>query len=124
LTDRQRELVILTVASEVRSHYEWHQHVAIARELGVDDREIEAIARDDRTPFSELECLLVAYARAVTRGRVTDSLHKAMAECFDHSAIVGTAALASSYFALGHLIDALDIEIEVGDEFVGWDLSE
>ena len=31
LTDRQREIVILTAASEIGSEYEWHQHVRFTR---------------------------------------------------------------------------------------------
>lgn len=120
LDDRQREIVILTAASEIGSTYEWHQHVNIAAGAGLTVEEIGAIARDDRTPFSPAEQGLVAYARAVARGRVEDPLHDAMAEHFDDETIVGAAATAAGYVALGRVIDALGVELESGDEFVGW----
>ena len=120
LGDRQREIVILTAASEIGSTYEWHQHVGIAADAGLTAEEIGAIARDDRTPFSTAEQGLVAYARAVARGRVEEPLHAAMAEHFDDETIVGAAATAAGYVALGRVIDALGVEIESGDEFVGW----
>lgn len=123
LDDRQREIVILTAASEAGSTYEWHQHVSIALDAGLDRDEISALARDDRTPFSETERALVAYTRAVSRGRVTDVLHDAVSEFLDDETVVGAAATAAGYTALAGLIDALGVEIESGDEFVGWNLA-
>jgi 4-carboxymuconolactone decarboxylase len=123
LTDRQREIVILTAASEIGSAYEWHQHVSIARDAGLEDEEIGALARDERGPFSDAERTLIAYARAVARGRVTDSLHESVAEQFDNATAVGAASTAAGYVALGRVIDALDVGIETGDEFVGWNVE-
>lgn len=121
LSDRQRELVILTAASEVNSAYEWHQHVGIARDAGITDAEIAALGRDDRDPFSDGERALVAYARAVARGRVTDELHEVVVEHLGEEATVGAASVAAGYLALGRVIDALDVELEEDDEFYGWD---
>jgi hypothetical protein len=86
--------------------------------------EISAIGRDDRSGFPVEEQALIAYTRAVIRGRVTDALHDGVAEHFDHRAMVGAAATAAGYFALGRLIEAFDVGLEPGDEFVGWELEE
>lgn len=123
LSDRQREVVILTAASEIGSSYEWHQHVGIARTAGLTDAEISAIARDDRDPFTDDERALVAYARAVVRGRVNDPLHEAVVEQLGETSTVGAAAVAAGYLALGHLIQALGVDIEAGEEFAGWDVE-
>lgn len=124
LSDRHREIVILTTASETKQDYEWHQHVGIASKAGLDHEEIGAIARDDRSGFSTSEQALIAYTRSVIRGRVTGALHEAVAEQFDEEAMVGVAATATGYFALGRMIEAFGIEIETGDEFVGWDVTD
>jgi alkylhydroperoxidase family enzyme len=116
LTDRQREIVILTAASEIRSSYEWHQHVNISRNVGLEEKEIDAIAQDNRTPFSKGERELIAYTRAVVRGRVEEPLHESISEHFDHGTIVGVASLAAAYVGLGRVIDALDVEIEESDD--------
>jgi len=121
LSDRQREIVILTAASEIGSAYEWHQHVNIGTDAGLSRAEIAAIARDDRADFPTAEQALMAYTRAVARDRVGDPLHEAMAREFDDEVIAGVAATAAGYVALGSVIDALGVEIEGGDEFVGWD---
>lgn len=123
LTDRQREVVILTVASETGSEYEWHQHVNIASGTDLETGEIAAIGRDDRDPFPEEERALISYTRAVAQGRVTDELHEATSEYFDEDALAGAASTAAGYLALGRVIDALGVEIEAGDQFVGWDPS-
>ncbi len=121
LSDRQREIVILTAASEIGSEYEWHQHVNIATDAGLTREEIAAIGRDDRTDFATDEQAIIAYTRAVARGRVTDALHEAVVEELGTEATVGAATAAAGYVALGRVIDALGIEIEEGDEFEGWD---
>lgn len=121
LTDRQREIVILTAAAEIRSAYEWQQHVSIAGDAGLTPAEIAAIARDDRSPFPDEERALVAYTRAVARGRVDDALHEAMTEYFQTDTVVGAASTAAGYVALGRVIDALGVDIEADEEFVGWD---
>jgi alkylhydroperoxidase family enzyme len=120
LTARQRELVILSAASEIGSGYEWHQHVNIADDVGIKRDEMRAIGCDDRSPFSDKEQVLLAYTRAVVRGRVTDSLYDEFATHFDDETLVGTTNLAAGYLAFGRVIDALNVDLESDDEFVGW----
>lgn len=121
LSDRQREIVILTAASEFGSAYEWHQHVNVGTDAGLTPEEIAAIGRDDRTGFPIDEQPLIAYTRAVVRGRVTDALHEAVESELGAEATIGAASTAAGYAALGQVIDALGVEIEDGDEFAGWD---
>ena len=121
LTDRERELVILATAAETRNDYEWHQHVNIASGGVLTPDEVAAVADDDPAPFGASERALQEYARAVVRGDVTDAVHDAVAEAFDDRTVAGAAATAAGYLALGRLIEAFGVEIEAGDEFVGWD---
>lgn len=121
LTDRQREIVILTAAAEIGSAYEWHQHESIASVAGLTGEEMAAIGRDDQRELPADDAVLVAYTRAVVRGRVTDELHTTAEDLLGTEATVGAAATASGYLALGRLIDAFDVDLESGDSFVGWD---
>jgi alkylhydroperoxidase family enzyme len=121
LTDRERELVILAVTSEIRNRYEWHQHVNIARGVGIDDDEIAALGRADLAPFGDEETTLIEYALAVVRGEVDAVAHDQIAALYDDETIVGIAAAARGYDALGGVIDAFDLELEAGTEFHGWD---
>ncbi len=120
LTDRERELVILATAAETDNAYEWHQHVNVAGGELLTREELAAVAEDDPAPFDAAELALCEYARAVVRDEVTDEVHGALAEHLDDRALAGAAATAAGYLALGRIIDAFGVEIEAGDEFVGW----
>lgn len=119
LTDRRRELVILAVTREIENEYEWHQHVNIARSVGIDDGTIAAVSRGEFDELDDEEATLLRYALAVVRGTVEDRNHDAITDYYDESTVVGIAALAAGYAALDGIIDALGIELEEG--FVGWD---
>lgn len=67
LPPRERELVILRVGWLCQAGYEWGQHVAIGRECGLSDEEIERIADGPDAPgWSDLESTLL---------RAADELH-------------------------------------------------
>jgi alkylhydroperoxidase family enzyme len=121
LTTRERELLILAVARALRSAYEWHQHVDIGREAGLDDGEITAIGCDahrDHEEFDDRERALLAYADAFARGEVTDAIHEDLAEFCEASTLMGVAMLCSHYVATARALDALAVPLE--GSFVGW----
>ena len=121
LSDRERELVILSIARETGNRYEWHQHVNIARGVGIDDDIIAAIGTQDLGPLTGDETTLIEYAYAVVRGEVDAIAHAEIAALYDDEAIVGIAAAAQGYNALGGVIDAFDLELESESELHGWD---
>ncbi len=68
LPPRERELVILRIGWLCRAGYEWGQHVAIGREAGLSDEEIQRITEGpEAAGWSELDVLLL---------RATDELHR------------------------------------------------
>ena len=121
LTDRERELVILAVTSEIGNRYEWHQHVNIARGVGIDDDAIAGIGTGDLSALDADETSLVEYATAVVRREVDAVVHDEIAARYDDETVVGIAALAQGYAGLGGMIEAFDLELEAGSEFHGWD---
>lgn len=121
LSDRERELVILAVAREMDSVYEFHQHVNVANIVDVPRDDVRAIGTRDLAGFDDREATLVRYARAVVDGEVDDAVFEDLAAEYDDEAVAGATALAAGYQALAQVIDALGVELE--DEFVGWDLS-
>jgi len=121
LTPRTKELVILTVARARGARYEWHQHVAIAREIGIADRDILAIVDGDLDQFDTGDKTLIRYVLAVVQGTVDDESHDALLAAHGPETVVGVAALASGYLLVGRLLGALDIEPE--SPFVGWRLE-
>jgi|AntRauTorcE11898_2_1112593.scaffolds.fasta_scaffold00815_4 alkylhydroperoxidase family enzyme len=121
LEDRERELVILLAAAENECRYEWHQHVGIAGDLGVTKAEMVAIADGDFDSFDGDESLLLWYAAAVFDHDVDDALHDEFVEAYDESTAVGVASLVGGYTSLASVLEALDVELENGETFAGWD---
>ena len=121
LPERERELVILLTAAENESRYEWHQHVGISRDAGVTEAEMAAIADGYLGAFDGDEVVLLQYAAAVLDRDVDDSLHDQFVDAYDESTAVGVASLANGYASLAGVLDALDVGLEEGAEFAGWD---
>ncbi|WP_138004880.1 carboxymuconolactone decarboxylase family protein [Halalkalirubrum salinum] len=121
LDDQSRELAILTVSREAPSPYEWHQHVNVARDVGISDAEIRAIGAREYDAFDDPEALLLTYVRAVLDDEVTDELHDQIAERYSEATIVGIVGLVGGYFGLSRMLSAFDVETE--DSFVGWELE-
>jgi alkylhydroperoxidase family enzyme len=121
LSDRERELTILTVARTLESAYEWFQHVRIALDAGVSREDILAVSHREYDPLSPSDRALVRYVAAFTDRTVDDETHAKLAEHFDEATIVGIGMLASYYIGIDYMGDAFDLEME--DEFVGWELE-
>jgi alkylhydroperoxidase family enzyme len=62
IPERVREIIVLRLASLYRQDYEWKQHVAIARSIGMSEKEIEAARLGaDQPVWSPLDrCVLRA----------------------------------------------------------------
>ena len=121
LTDRERELVILAVAREMDSEYEFHQHENVASIIEMPAEDVAAVGTGDLSGLTDREATLVRYARAVVNSEVDDATFDEVAAEYDDEAVAGATALAAGYSGLAQVIDALGVELE--DEFVGWDLS-
>jgi alkylhydroperoxidase/carboxymuconolactone decarboxylase family protein YurZ len=98
LTDRQREIAILTVAVVLQSEFEWRSHERIAASVGVTDDELEALAQ--KTPaasFDEAECFVQsAVKRLLAVGDLDDTQWgKAVA-------LLGTIAALDLVVLVGH----------------------
>ena len=119
LTPRTKELIILTVARARGARYEWHQHVDIARDKGVETAEMRAIGGDDFSVFDDAEFVLLQYAEAVATGEVTDQIHAALAGAYSPAEIVAVGLLVDFYVGLCNYVAAVDLPFE-GGEFVGW----
>ena len=121
LSDREREVTILATAAAIDNRYEWHQHVNIARDVGIDDAVIAGIGTDDLTALDRDERTLVEYVRAVVEEDVDAVTHESIAALYEDEEIVGIAATAQGYAALGGLIRAFDLELESESSVHAWD---
>jgi alkylhydroperoxidase family enzyme len=108
-----RELVILRGAQLMRSEYEWAQHLPMAREAGVREAQIVALAKwRSSKEFDAREKAALALAEAVTEGGVSDQVYAEASKHFDHADYVELCLLAAFYAAVGRLIEALGVQLE------------
>jgi 4-carboxymuconolactone decarboxylase len=137
-----RELAILTVAKEAEAEYEWVQHVAIAKHLGVSDEQIKALAEsdscapegsdariaaaaardgsggDDAGPFTGAQQAAIELAAAVVRGpRISDALYDCIRAQFSDREIVELLLAIGDYLMLARVMTILELDIDdaVGD---------
>lgn len=119
LASRDVELVILAVARELGNEYEWHQHVGLARDVGVESAEIRAISAGRFDEFGTADSALLEYAQLAARQDVDDDAHELIGDHFDEETIGGIASLVGHYLGTAVIIDALALRPETA--FVGWD---
>lgn len=119
LSSRAVELVVLAIARELDNDYEWHQHVGLARDAGVESGEIRAISAGRLDEFDPADRALLEYAQLAARRAVDDEAHEAISDYFDEETIAGIASLVGHYLGTAVVIDALDLRPETA--FVGWE---
>jgi len=111
-----KELLILRIASETGSEYEWAQHWRIARELGIPESKILAVrSLCDRTCFQDNEWTLLSLTDEIlTRGTVSDI---GWEECRrvlpTQQAQVEYVSIVAMFSALSVLLRTLDVPCEV-----------
>jgi alkylhydroperoxidase family enzyme len=116
LDPRLRELAILQVAARSQAEYEWVQHVAIGRQVGLSDEQIEAVRRgdiDDCAALSELERAVLRFASEVVAGpRVSDATFAAVSAGLSPREIVELLLTTGNYLMLARVMTTLELEID------------
>jgi 4-carboxymuconolactone decarboxylase len=102
LAPRHRELLILRVAVLAGVAYEWHQHVYIARELGVTDDELARIADGaDAEGWSEFEAALMrAVDELVVKAEMSDATWNVLARELDRHQLMDLVFTVGNYYLL------------------------
>lgn len=124
LSATETECIILTIAREFGSEYEWHDHVFAAVErAGMSEATVRAIYDNDLGELDPTHRLLVEYTAEYVseHGAISDEMHDRLADAYDNGTVVGVAMLAGFYVSLSHEIEALGLELQ--EEFVGWRLE-
>lgn len=114
LDGRTRELAILRTSARCASAYEWGQHVAIARGIGLSDPEILAVAAD--TPGEPLSTedrmLLGAVDEIVDDHTLCSQSFKDLSHRFDPPRVIEFVMLVGQYVMLAGLLNALAVQTE------------
>lgn len=100
LSDRVRELAILTVAARCRSAFEQESHEAVARALGFNQEELDAIRREDMVPFGRYESQVGQTVLALLDGDLDESTWEVAEEVLGRRTVFELVTLVGYYSTL------------------------
>lgn len=112
LTPRDREIVILRVAFRCSSAYEWGQHVGIAREAGLTEDEIRAVAAGADALSGEDAVLVRAVDELHDDKCITDETWATLAARFGEEQLIELPMLAGHYALLAGVLNSLGVQTE------------
>lgn len=114
LTLRQRELIVLRVATLRNCAYEWAQHVVMGRDVGLTDEEITWVAEGPDAPGWEPadRALLRAMDELVHDGKISDDSWKVLSGEFDTQQLMDLIFTAGAYETLAWLIRSFDVQLD------------
>jgi alkylhydroperoxidase family enzyme len=111
---RKREIAVLRVAKVTRSSYEWTQHVAVAKSVGVTDDEIAAINVDGAVTRLDAEGnLLCRVADEISREvRLGDEALAAIIERYGVRQATELILCCSYFNMLSRFLESTRVELE------------
>lgn len=114
LTPRQRELLVLRVATRRGSAYEWEQHRVLAGDVGLDPVEVERIAAGpDASGWSPFEsAMLRAVDELIGDGEITDPTWQLLAAEFDDQQLMDLVFTVGAYEILALAFRSFRIELD------------
>jgi alkylhydroperoxidase family enzyme len=114
LSPRQRELLVLRVASVRRATYEWEQHVVLAGDAGVDRDEIARIVQGPAAPgWSPLDrAMLAAVDELLADAKVTDPTWAVLAGELDEHQLMDLIFTVGTYDLLAMAFGSFGIELD------------
>lgn len=116
LPESLREIIIITTAREIKSQYEFAAHARLARQAGVAEETIQAIAAGTAPQgLSGDEALLVRYALELLRDhKISDATFNAVQERFGSQRTVEMTALIGHYLLVGQILLAFEVDLPAG----------
>jgi AhpD family alkylhydroperoxidase len=114
ITPRQRELLVLRVASLRRCEYEWAQHTVLAADAGLGVEEIEAVAVGPDAPgWSTLDrTLLNAADELVDAAMVTDETWSVLASELDERQLMDVVFTVGAYDLIAMAFRSFGVELD------------
>ena len=122
LEGRDRELLILRTGYLCDAEYEWGHHVAIAREIGVDDSEIESCKTGSQTEnLSDFDRLLFRAAEELHDDAfVTDDTWNGLADYLSVQQLMDVVVTVGGYTLVAMAMNTFGTPLDEG--VPGWEL--
>lgn len=108
-----RELVVLRIGQLCGSAYEWHQHVSVAKAVGMDAATLRAITEQDWARLSPPQRAALTLAEEIKhRGGASEASFRAAHAHFSVEELVELTLVAGYYILTAGFLLSFDIEIE------------
>jgi 4-carboxymuconolactone decarboxylase len=116
LPEALREAVILATAREIKSQYEFFAHARLARQAGLAETTIQAIAHGTAPQgLSGDEEKLVRYVQELLQHhKISDATFNAVRDRFGMQRTLEITALVGHYLLVGQILAAFDVELPEG----------
>jgi 4-carboxymuconolactone decarboxylase len=122
LSARDRELLILRTGRRCDSDYEWGQHVLIARECGITDAEIAAVAAgpDDPSWGTHDAALLRAADELHDNACLGDATWLTLTETYSTQQMIDVLFTVGNYHTVAFVLNSAGTEREAGVPGRSW----
>jgi 4-carboxymuconolactone decarboxylase len=111
---RARELLIVRVGVLCNSGYELHQHIAIAKRLGISDAEIEQVrVGPDAPEWAPFDRVLLRAADELVQDKfISDATWSALRAQYDEKQVVDLIFTVGQYTLVSMALNSLGVQIE------------
>ena len=118
LDPRIRELLILRVASRTGSGYEWNQHARMAKEAGLSDAQISAVAEGPGAAVwsAEERVLLAATDEMLDGYEIGDETWRNLAVSFTPAQLLELLFVVGGYLALATVLNSIGLRGELSED--------
>lgn len=122
---REREMIILRVSWNLKSQYEWHNHVGYGLNAGLSLEEIAAIGvGPDAANWGELDqAVLRSVDEQMNAGRIGEATWTTLAKYYDRRQLMDLVFTIGHYVMTAWAIASLDVPLESGADMIGFDLK-
>ena len=116
LPEALKETVIITTAREIKNQYEFAAHARLARQQGVPESTIQAIASGSAPAgLSGEAALLVKYTKELLQNhKVSDATFNAVKDKYGVPKTVEITALIGHYLLVGQILAAFEVDLPEG----------
>ncbi len=116
LPESLKETIIITTAREIRNQYEFAAHAGLARQAGVSEDTILAIATGTAPQgLSGEEELLVRYVKELLQNhKISDATFKAVQDRYGTQRTLEITVLVGHYLLVGQVLTAFEVDLAEG----------
>ncbi|MFK7804493.1 MAG: carboxymuconolactone decarboxylase family protein [Anaerolineae bacterium] len=114
LSDRQREILILRVAHQIKSDYEWSHHVVRGQAAGLSLDEIERvrIGSQDEGWSADERHIIDCVDQMISEQQMTVETAAGLLETVGKEGMLDAVFTVAVYLALGSLLKTFDVSLE------------